>query len=242
VTGYLARLSGDIRRDAPEPTRGFGDALAAGAHVAVIAEVKRSSPSQGAIRPDADVAATAMRFEDGGASCVSVLCAERDFGGSLDDLRAARHSITIPTLAKDFTVFPEQVARQRLAGADAVLVILAMVSDEEARRLIDTAALLGMDVLVEAHDETDIDRAAALGATLVGVNARDLDSLQVDRDRQLELLDRLPREVVRIAESGIGSRENVVEARDAGADAVLVGTALMRDPALLPSLVEVERR
>jgi indole-3-glycerol phosphate synthase len=242
VSGYLARLSGDIRRDAPEPTRGFADALTAGAHVAVIAEVKRGSPSQGAIRPDADVAATAVRYESGGASCVSVLCAERDFGGSLDDLSAARQAITLPTLAKDFTVFPEQVARQRLAGADAVLVILAMVSDDEARRLIDTAALLGMDVLVEAHDETEIDRAVSLGGTLVGVNARDLDSLQVDRDRQLDLLGRLPHDVVRIAESGIGSREDVVQARDAGADAVLVGTALMREPSLLASLVEVERR
>lgn len=238
---YLERLSGDIRRDAPEPTRGFANALASGVSVAVIAEVKRSSPSEGAIRPDADVPATALRYESGGAACVSVLCAERDFGGSLGDLTAGREAIGIPALAKDFTVFPEQVARQRLAGADAVLVILAMLTDMEARRLLDTAALLQMDVLVEAHDEHEVERALRLEAGVIGVNARDLSTLQIDRDRQLQLLRSLPDSVVRVAESGIGDRAAVVEARDAGADAVLVGTALMRDPDLLPSLVTVPR-
>ena len=152
MSGYLARIGGDVRRDAPEPTRGFAEAIAAGAAVAVIAEVKRSSPSQGPIAPDADVAGTAVRYESGGAACLSVLCAERDFGGSLDHLRKARSAVSIPAIAKDFTVFPEQVAAQRLAGADAILVILAMVTDHEARRLIETAALLGMDALVETHD------------------------------------------------------------------------------------------
>ena len=238
---YLERLSGDIRRDAPEPTRGFANALASGISVAVIAELKRISPSEGAIRPDADVPATALRYESGGAACVSVLCAERDFGGSLGDLTAGREAISIPALAKDFTVFPEQVARQRLAGADAVLVILAMLTDMEARRLLDTAALLHMDVLVEAHDEHEVERALRLEAGVIGVNARDLSTLQIDRDRQLQLLRSLPDSVVRVAESGIGDRAAVVEARDAGADAVLVGTALMRDPELLPSLVTVPR-
>ena len=238
---YLERLSGDIRREAPEPTRGFANALASGVSVAVIAEVKRSSPSEGAIQPDADVPATALRYESGGAACVSVLCAERDFGGSLGDLTAGRDAISIPALAKDFTVFPEQVARQRLAGADAVLVILAMLTDMEARRLLDTAALLHMDALVEAHDEHEVERALRLEAGVIGVNARDLSTLQIDRDRQLQLLRSLPDSVVRVAESGIGDRAAVVEARDAGADAVLVGTALMRDPELLPSLVTVPR-
>ena len=238
---YLERLSGDIRRDAPEPTRGFANALAAGVSVAVIAEVKRSSPSEGEIQPDADVVATARRYEEGGAACVSVLCAERDFGGSLGDLTAGRGAISIPALAKDFTVFPEQVAEQRLAGADAVLVILAMLTDMEARRLLDTAALLHMDALVEAHDEREIDRALRLEAGVIGVNARDLGTLQINRELQLELLRSLPASVVRVAESGIGDRDAVVEARDAGADAVLVGTALMRDPSLLPSLNSVPR-
>ena len=238
---YLERLSGDIRRDAPHPTRGFANALAAGVSIAVIAEVKRSSPSEGEIRPDADVVATAKRYEEGGASCVSILCAERDFGGSLADLTTGREAISIPALAKEFTVFPEQVAEQRLAGADAVLVILAMLTDMEARRLLDTAALLHMDAVVEAHDAREVERALQLEAGVIGVNARDLSTLQIDRDRQLELLRSLPESVVRVAESGIGDRAAVVEARDAGADAVLVGTALMRDPALLPSLTSVPR-
>jgi indole-3-glycerol phosphate synthase len=241
MSGYLARLGGDIRRDAPEPARGFADALAAGPAIAVIAEIKRASPSQGAIAPDADVAATARAYAAGGAAAMSVLCAERDFGGSTADLTAARDAAALPAIAKDFTVFPEQVAAQRLAGADAVLVILAMVSDDEARRLLETATLLGMDALVETHTPAEVARAIGLGAAVVGVNARDLDTLAVDRDRQLELVASLPETVVRVAESGVGSRADVEAARDAGADAVLVGTALMRNPGLLAELVGVAR-
>ena len=135
---------------------------------------------------------------------MSVLCAERDFGGSLVDLTAARRAAELPALAKDFTVFTEQVAAQRLAGADAILVILALVSDDEARRLLQAAELLGMDALVEAHSAAEVERALGLDARVVGVNARDLDSLEIDRDRQLELVASLPRTVVRVAESGIG--------------------------------------
>jgi indole-3-glycerol phosphate synthase len=241
MSGYLTRLGGDIRREAPEATRGFADALAAGAEIAVIAEIKRASPSQGAIAPDADVAATARRYATGGAAAMSVLCAERDFGGSPADLTAARRAAGLPALAKDFTVFPEQVAAQRMAGADAILIILAMVSDDEARRLLQTAELLGMDALVEAHTAAEVERAIDLGAAVVGVNARDLDTLEIDRDRQLELVASLPESVVRVAESGIGSRADVEAARAAGADAVLVGTALMRRPELLAELVGVAR-
>lgn len=241
MSGYLARIGGDVRRDAPDPTRGFADALRTGPGVAVIAEVKRSSPSQGEIARDADIPGTAVGYETGGAACLSVLCAERDFGGSLEHLTAAREAVSIPAIAKDFTVFPEQVARQRLAGADAILVILAMVTDDEARRLIQTASLLGMDALVETHDRQEVERALALEARVVGVNARDLETLDIDRDRQLDLLAGLPADVVRVAESGIGSRADVEAARDAGADAVLVGTALMREPGLLADLVGVPR-
>jgi indole-3-glycerol phosphate synthase len=241
VSGYLARLGGDIRREAPEPARGFADALAAGPAVAVIAEIKRASPSQGAIAPGADVAETARAYAAGGAAAMSVLCAERDFGGSLADLSAARRAAGLPAIAKDFTVFPEQVAAQRLAGADAILVILAMVSDDEARRLLQAAELLGMDALVETHSAAEVDRALALEARVVGVNARDLDTLAVDRERQLELVASLPDAVVRVAESGISSRADVEAARDAGADAVLVGTALMKAPGLLGELVGVAR-
>lgn len=241
MSGYLTRLGGDIRRDAPEPARGFADALAAGPAVAVIAEIKRASPSQGAIAPGADVAERARAYAAGGAAAMSVLCAERDFGGSLADLSAARRAAGLPAIAKDFTVFPEQVAAQRLAGADAILVILAMVSDDEARRLLQAAELLGMDALVETHSAVEVDRALALEARVVGVNARDLDTLAVDRERQLELVASLPDGVVRVAESGISSRPDVEAARDAGADAVLVGTALMKAPGLLGELVGVAR-
>ena len=241
MTGYLSALSGDVRRDAPEPTRGFAEALRTAAEVAVIAEIKRGSPSQGAIAPRADVAALAAGYRAGGAAAISVLCARRDFGGSPDDLRAARAACDLPAIAKDFTVFPEQVAAQRLAGADAILVILAMVTDDEARRLIQTAGLLGMDALVETHDAGEVARALALGASLIGVNARDLQSLEVDRARQLDLLASIPDGVVRVAESGVANRADVEAARDAGADAVRVGTALMRDPGLLSELVGVKR-
>ncbi len=241
MSGYLSRLSGDVRRDAPEPARGFGDALRAGSDIAVIAEIKRSSPSEGGIAPDADVSATARLYAGGGAAAMSVLVAERDFGGSLADLRQARAAAGLPALAKEFTVFPEQVAAQRTAGADAILVLLALVSDGEAARLLQTAALLGMDALVEAHTAEEVERALALDAAIVGVNARDLESLEVDRDRQLELLATLPPSVVRVAESGIASRVDVEAARDAGADAVLVGTSLMRRPELLAELTGVPR-
>jgi indole-3-glycerol phosphate synthase len=241
VRGYLSRLAGDIRRDAPEPTRGFGDALRAGPDVAVIAEIKRSSPSEGGIAPGADVAETVRRYAAGGAAAMSVLVAERDFGGSIDDLRRARAATDLPALAKEFTVFPEQVAAQRMAGADAILVLLALVSDAEAARLIQTAELLGMEALVEAHTAEEVERAIALDAGIVGVNARDLESLEVDRDRQLELLATLPGSVTRVAESGIASRADVEAARAAGADAVLVGTSLMRRPELLAELVGVAR-
>jgi indole-3-glycerol phosphate synthase len=241
VRGYLSRLAGDLRRDAPEPTRGFGDALRAGPAVGVVAEIKRSSPSEGDIAPGADVGETAVRYAGGGAAAMSVLVAERDFGGSLDDLRAARAAAGLPALAKEFTVFPEQVAAQRVAGADAILVLLALVSDAEAARLLQTAALLGMDALVEAHTAEEVERALALEPAIVGVNARDLESLEVDRDRQLELLAALPPTVTRVAESGIASRADVEAARDAGADAVLVGTSLMRRPELLAELVGVAR-
>jgi indole-3-glycerol phosphate synthase len=241
VSGYLTRLGGDIRRDAPEPARGFADALSAGPAVTVIAEIKRASPSQGAIAPKADVAGTAAAYAAGGAAAMSVLCARRDFGGSLDDLAAARRAADLPAIAKDFTVFPEQVAAQRLAGADAILVILAMMSDGEARRLLQAAELLGMDALVETHSAAEVERAVGLGAAVIGVNARDLDTLAVDRERQLELVAALPDSVVRVAESGVASRADVEAARDAGADAVLVGTALMRAPELLAELVGVAR-
>jgi indole-3-glycerol phosphate synthase len=241
VSGYLATVRERLAGSPPAPARGFAAALRAGASVAVIAEVKRSSPSQGAIRPDADAAETARRYEDGGAAAVSVLCAREGFDGSLDDLRAARAAVAIPALAKDFLLYAEQVAAHRLAGADAVLVILAMLSDAEARTLLEAARLLGVDALVEAHTAEEVERAGALDAEVIGVNARDLSTLEVDVERQLRLLDAAPAGAVLVAESGVASARDVERARDAGADAVLVGSALMHEPALLAELAAVPR-
>jgi len=242
VSGYLQSLGAELRTAPPVPTRGFAAALRAGTRVAVIAEVKRASPSQGAIAPDASIAGTAAEYARSGAAAMSVLCTARDFGGSLEHLTEARASSPLPALAKDFTLFPEQVAAQRLAGADAILVILAMVSDAEARRLIELAGLLGMDTVVEVHDAAECERAVGLDAAVIGVNARDLQTMEIDAARQQRLIASLPASALRIAESGIDSRAGVEAARDAGADAVLVGTALMRNPALLPELAGVARR
>jgi indole-3-glycerol phosphate synthase len=239
--GFLAAVRRRLDAAPPPAPRGFAAALRASPGVAVIAEIKRRSPSEGAIAAGADVAETARAYARGGATALSVLCAAHGFDGSLDDLAAARAAAPLPALAKDFLRYPEQVAAQRLAGADAVLVILAMLDDGEARALLETARLLGLDALAETHDERELERALALDAPLVGVNARDLETLAVDRERQLELLARLPASVLRVAESGIASRAEVEEARDAGADAVLVGTALMRRPAVLAELVGVAR-
>ena len=178
MSGYLTRLSGDVRRDAPEPARGFGDALRGRAGVAVVAEIKRASPSEGGIAPAADVAGTAQSYADGGAAAMSVLVAERDFGGSLADLREARAAVGLRRSPRSSRCFPEQVAAQRMAGADAVLVLLALLSDGEAGRLMQTAELLGMDALVEAHTAEEVERALGLDAVIVGVNARDLESLR----------------------------------------------------------------
>ena len=206
MSGYLETLSRELRSTPPEPARGFAAALTAGPNVAVIAEVKRASPSQGAIAPDASIAGTASGYAKGGASAMSVLCAQRDFGGSLAHLTEARASAPLPALAKDFTLFPEQVAAQRVAGADAILVILAMVSDAEARRLVELAGLLGMDALVEVHDDGECERAVGLGARVIGVNARDLQTMVIDPDRRTPA-DRLAAQH-RGAGGRIGDRES----------------------------------
>jgi indole-3-glycerol phosphate synthase/phosphoribosylanthranilate isomerase len=197
-----------------------------------IAEVKRRSPSAGDLRPDADPAALAQAFERSGAAAVSILVDER-FGGSLADLRAARAATRLPLLAKGFFTEPDDFCAADAAGANAVLLLLRDVDDRRARLLLDEARRLDLDVLVEAHDERELDRAVALDAEIVGVNARDLGTFAIDRRAQLELVARAPRDRVVVAESGVESRAHGAAAELAGADAVLVGSALMRaaDPA-----------
>src|SRR5438876_5840246 len=210
----------------------FRDALAAPG-LSAIAEVKRRSPSAGELRPDADPAQLAAQFASAGAAAVSILVDER-FGGTLEDLRAARAATTAPLLAKGFFTEELDLLKLKVAGADAALVILRDVDDQRAAALLSYARELGIETLVEAHDANDLHRAVALGAQVIGVNARDLATFELDRGKQLELISRLrAHDAVVVAESGVHTRAQGAAAELAGADAVLVGSALMQaaDPA-----------
>lgn len=197
----------------------------------LIMEIKKASPSAGALGAGVDVAGQAAAYA-GAASAVSVLTDGPFFGGALEDLAAARRGFAGPILAKDFVVDPRQVAEARLNGADAVLAMLSVLDDEAALAVMNEAALLGMDVLVEAHDEIELRRAVALGARLIGINNRDLHTLKVDLAVTERLAPLMPRDRLVVAESGIGNRADVARLAPF-ADAFLVGTALMRadDPA-----------
>lgn len=203
-----------------------------------IAEVKRRSPSAGDLRPGADPAALARAFEDAGAAAVSVLVDER-FGGSWDDLRAARTAASLPLLAKGFFSTREELETAREAGADAALLLLRDLDDGTAAELLVTP---GLDFLVEAHDAEELRRATVLGAQIIGLNARDLATFEVDRRGQLELVASAPRERIVVAESGIANRAHAAAAELAGADAILVGSALMRAPDPAAAFVELLRR
>ncbi len=194
-----------------------------------IAEIKRRSPSAGDLRPDADPATLAKDFERAGAAALSVLVDER-FGGSTEDLVAARAATDLPILAKGFFNDPAELASLRTAGADAVLLLLRDLDDRLAARLMAAAVVLGLDALVEAHSASELERAAALAADPIGINARDLTSFRIDRGAQLDLVAQAPHDRVIVAESGIESRAQAAAAELAGADAVLVGSALMRAP------------
>jgi indole-3-glycerol phosphate synthase len=214
-----------------EPARGFRAALAAVAaagDLAVIAEVKRRSPSKGDLRADLDPAGTARTYADGGAACLSVLTDERWFGGSAADLAAARGAVDLPVIRKDFTVHPRDVADARLMGADAVLLIAAALDDAELADCHALAAELGIDALVEVHDEVEAERAVAAGATLIGVNQRDLVTFEVDTARAVRVAPTLPDGVVRVAESGITGPAGAAVLAAAGYHAVLVGEHLVR--------------
>ena len=204
------------------PPRPFRDALAAPG-LSVIAEVKRRSPSRGDLNRGLDPALVAKSYEAGGAAALSVLTDERWFGGSAADLAAARAACDLPVLRKDFTVDARDVADARLMGADAVLLIVAVLSDDELSTFGSLAAGLGMAALVEVHDEPELDRALAAGASVVGINSRDLRTFTIDRDLPARLRGRIPAGVVTVAESGIRGRADV----PAGFDAVLVGETLV---------------
>jgi indole-3-glycerol phosphate synthase len=213
--------------------RPFAEALAAPG-MGLIAEIKRASPSRGAIQPGAQVAPIVRAYAAAGASAISVLTEPRWFGGSLDDLITARATVTTPLLRKDFLVDPYQLVEARVAGASAALLIVAAFEDAASlRAMLEAADAVGLDSLVEVHDEHDLAIALGVGARIVGINNRDLHSLDVDLGTSLRLRTRIPAGVIVVAESGIATRADVVALEQAGIDAILVGEALMRvnDPA-----------
>jgi len=196
----------------------------------VIAEVKRRSPSKGDLAPDLDPAALAKAYADGGAVALSVLTDREFFGGSPEDLAAARDAVNLPALRKDFTVDERDICDARIMGADAVLLIVAALSDEELRRFHTLAHELGLAALVEVHDEDEIKRSLPVHPNMLGVNQRDLRTFEVDKMRAVRLSRAMPAGMLRVAESGIDSPEDLARLRDAGYDGALVGEHLVTSP------------
>ena len=224
-----------VERAAAMPkARGFGAALRIAGRITCISEVKRRSPSAGWIRRDADSAAVARSYETGGAAAISVLTDEPFFGGTLDDLVRVKAAVKLPILRKDFMIDPYQVVEARAAGADAILLIVAALPDETMAAFLEQAHGLGMDVLVETHDEAEIARALTVGAEIIGINHRDLRTFTMDMDLAVRMRAKIPASKILVAESGLKSSADVARMKAGGIDAVLVGDGLMRqeDPGL----------
>jgi len=218
------------RLSAAAPVRDFFAAVSAPGPMKLIAEFKRSSPSAGEIRPGATVEEIVRGYATAGASALSILTDREGFGGSLDDLRAARAAVPLPALRKEFVVDPYQVVEARVHGADAVLLIAECLDDCQLRSLYREILDLGMTPLVELHDAANLGRVLDLGATLVGINNRDLHTMTTDLDHVLRLRDRVPDHCVVVAESGIRTRADVERLERAGIGAMLVGESLLRSP------------
>ena len=214
-------------------TRGFRRALDDAEGIAVISEVKRRSPSKGDLFPGLDPAALAKDYARGGASCLSVLTDEEWFGGSVVDLQAARAATSLPVIRKDFTVDARDVVDARLMGADCVLLIAAALDDQELADFQMLATEIGLDALVEIHDELELERALAVNATLIGVNQRDLITFEVDQERAVRMAAQIPSSIVRVAESGVRDADDAAALFGAGYHALLVGETLVKsgDPA-----------
>ncbi|MGB4138047.1 MAG: indole-3-glycerol phosphate synthase TrpC [Microbacterium sp.] len=225
----LTRPLAEVERDAlaRPAARDVLAALAPAERVKIIAEVKRASPSRGALAAIPDPAHQASLYEQGGASAISVLTEERRFGGSLADLEAVTARVSLPVLRKDFLATPYQVLEARAAGADLALLIVAGLEPRVLRELYALILELGMTPLVETHDAEELERAIDLGAELIGVNARNLHTLELDRDLFGRLVERIPDSAIKIAESAVLSPADVAHYRQAGADVVLIGEALV---------------
>ena len=230
-TRPVERLLDDVR-SAP-PSRGFRAALRARQQLGVIAEIKRRSPSKGDLNVGLDPAEWAATYERGGAACLSVLTDVDAFGGSSADLQAAREACSLPVLRKDFTVCERDVIDARLMGADCVLLIAAALDTTELVAFHELAVEIGLDVLVEIHDESELEAALAAQATLIGVNQRDLVTFRVDHERAARMARLIPDTAVRVAESGVRGADDARSLESAGYDAVLVGETLVTsgDPA-----------
>jgi indole-3-glycerol phosphate synthase len=224
----------------PAP-RGFRRALASGERPRIIAEIKRRSPSKGEIRPDLDAAACAQAYAAGGAAALSVLTDAHYFGGSLELLARVRAAVALPLLRKDFILEAYQVDEARVHGADAVLLIVAALAPRALRELREHAQALGLDVLVEVHDERELDAALAAGADLIGINNRDLRTFEVDLGVSERLAGKLPEGCIGVAESGIFTPSDWERLEAAGAQAFLVGESLMREPDVGAALRKLRR-
>lgn len=220
------------RAKAAKPARGFEQKIrefVQDGHPALIAEIKKASPSAGVIRKMFDPATLARDYRAGGACCLSVLTDEPYFQGRDEFITQVRDAVRLPVLRKDFILTPYQMYESRALGADCVLLIMAAIDDEAASQFFDIAGLLKMDILFEVHDQKELERAAAFGAGMIGVNSRNLRTLEVDLDTALELAEVIPERYVKVAESGINSNTDLEKLRKAGYGAFLVGESLMRE-------------
>ncbi|MGA1412452.1 MAG: indole-3-glycerol phosphate synthase TrpC [Ilumatobacteraceae bacterium] len=207
--------------------------------LAVIAEIKRRSPSRGLLSHDLEPKVIAEQYKNAGASCISVLTDSDFFGGSVDDLKSARGAVDLPVLRKDFTVSLNDICDAKLMNADCILLIVAALNKVELAEFHNFALELGLDVLVEIHDEPELDLALEVGAKMVGVNQRNLKTFEVDQQRAVRIATKIPSSVVRVAESGVRTRDDALQLRDAGYHAVLVGESLVTSKSIAMTLDEL---
>jgi indole-3-glycerol phosphate synthase len=221
------------------PTRGFASSIRDTPHLAVIAEIKRRSPSKGDLNASLDAAALALQYQRGGASCLSVLTDSNHFGGSVNDLQVARAASSVPVIRKDFTVDARDICDARIMGADCVLLITAILTAAEMSSYLELCREVDLDALVEVHDEAELELAMSAGATIIGVNQRDLVTFAVDQARAVRMAPLIPDNVVRVAESGVRGRDDAIALRAAGYDAILVGEHLVTSPNPEAALTEL---